>query len=673
MSKNNYLFFILFASLFQPGNIFSQEYVVGGDFDYAPFSFTDSTGKSAGLDIDVLEAISVSSGIKLSYELNRWDSALAHIQSGKTDIIVGIIFSEEREKFLDFTIPIHTEYYSIFIRKNLPFKDLASLYDYRLVVLDKDISIDRYLIPMGLFNDYVVAKSLPEALSIIEKGLADYVLAPNLLGLNEIETNNYQNIEIKGPSIIPSIYCMAVRKGNPELLSLLNQGILELHKNGKLTKILEKWKVYEKDDFKYKQIAKNIAIVFVIAVVLLILVFIWVWLLRIQIKKKTDSLNNKNYELQKSEEKFRIITENSSDIIWHIDSSFLLTYISPADERIRGFKKEEVIGKSLFSVLKPEGIEMLKEANKKRLFDLSQGIRSAPAIYELEELCKDGSWVWIEATATAFYDQDGNISGYHGVSRDITERKKAELLLKESEMQLRELNSTKDKLLSIIAHDLRSPFNAILGLSDLMVTNTKDFDDNRNEKYLRIINSSAKNTLILLDNLLTWAKSQTGNNTFHPEKADLTAIISELLEESASIAKIKNIALHAVQINGIEVYADVNMLKTILRNLISNAIKYTHNKGEVKISAIQKQSHIEVTVSDNGVGISEEIRNELFDIDANITTTGTANEVGSGLGLILCKEFVEKHGGKIWVNSELGKGSAFVFSLPTGNESIHND
>jgi len=148
MSKNNYLFFILFASLFQPGNIFSQEYVVGGDFDYAPFSFTDSTGKSAGLDIDVLEAISVSSGIKLSYELNRWDSALAHIQSGKTDIIVGIIFSEEREKFLDFTIPIHTEYYSIFIRKNLPFKDLASLYDYRLVVLDKDISIDRYLIPI---------------------------------------------------------------------------------------------------------------------------------------------------------------------------------------------------------------------------------------------------------------------------------------------------------------------------------------------------------------------------------------------------------------------------------------------------------------------------------------------------------------------------------------------
>lgn len=672
MVKTTGLIFILIALQFQPGNIFSQEYVVGGDFDYAPFSFTDSTGKSAGLDIDVLEAISVSSGIKLSFQLNRWDSALAHIQSGKTDIIVGIIFSEEREEFLDFTIPIHTEYYSIFIRKDLPFKDLASLYDYRLVVLDKDISIDKYLIPMGLFKDYIVAKSLPEALSAIEQGLADYVLAPNLLGLNEIETNNYQHIEIKGPSIIPSIYCMAVRKGNTQLLNILNNGILELRKNGKLTKIQEKWKVYEKDDFKYKRIAKNIAIVFVIALVLLILVFIWVWLLRMQIKKKTESLNHKNHELQKSEEKFRIITENSSDIIWHLDSNFLLTYISQADERIRGFKKEEVLGNSLFSILKPEGIELLKEANKKRMFDLSQGIRSAPAIYELEELCKDGSWVWVEATATAFYDRDGNISGYHGVSRDISERKKAELLLKERESQLSELNSTKDKLLSIIAHDLRSPFNAILGLSDLLVTNTKNFDDDKNEKYLRIINSSAKNTLILLDNLLTWAKSQTGNNIYQPEKTNLTAIASELVEESKSIAKIKNIALNAIQTNEVEVYADVNMLKTILRNLISNAIKYTHTNGEIAISAIQNQTHIEVTVSDNGVGMSEEIRNKLFDIDANITTTGTANEVGSGLGLILCKEFVEKHGGKIWVNSELGKGSAFVFSLPLGNEPIHN-
>ncbi len=667
MDKRFYFVFALFVVLFQPGNVVAQNYVVGGDFDYAPFSFIDKTGTASGLDIDVLKAISASSGNKFSFELSRWDNALANIQSGETDIIVGIIYSEERSAFLDFTIPIHTEYYSVFIRKDLPFKDLSSLYDYNLVVLDKDISIDKYLIPMGLFKDYVLAQSLPEALSKIELGLADYVLAPNLLGLNVIESNKYKNIDIKGPPIIPSIYCMAVRKGNIQLLNILNDGITELRRNGKLTEIQEKWKVYERDDFQYKRIAENIAIVFIIAVDLLIIVFIWVWSLRVQIKKKTDSLHLKNQELQKSEEKFRIITENSSDIIWHLDSNFILTYISPADERVRGFKKEEVIGKSLFTVLKPEGIEMLKEANKQRLINLSKAIKSAPAIYELEQICKDGSWVWVEATAEAFYDRDGKISGFHGVSRDITERKKAELLLKEQQSQLRELNSTKDRLFSIIAHDLRSPFNAILGLSELLINKTKDTDVSVLEKYLGIINSSAKNTLVLLDNLLAWANSQTGKNVCKPEKSSLHAIVSEILNGSQSIAKIKNISINYIQTEDLEVHADVNMLKTILRNLISNAIKYTHTNGEITISAEQGLNAVEIMVSDNGVGMNDETRNKLFEIDAHITTLGTADEKGSGLGLILCKEFVEKHGGEIWVNSELGIGSTFIVSLPAVN------
>jgi len=444
----------------------------------------------------------------------------------------------------------------------------------------------------------------------------------------------------------------------------LNDGISELRRNGKLAEIQEKWRVYAPDDHSYRGIARNIWIVFIIAVGLFILVFIWVWLLRRQIKKQTESINLKNRELQKSEEKFRVITENSSDIIWHLDSNFLLTYISPADERIRGFKREEVIGKSLFSILKPEGIEMLKKANKKRMADLSKGIKSAPGIYELEELCKDGSYVWVEATATAFYDQDGKISGYHGVSRDISERKKAELLLKEREIQLRELNSTKDKLFSIIAHDLRSPFNAIIGLSEQLIENINDFEVAESEKYLQLINLSAKNTLILLDNLLNWAKTQTGQNIYNPEKIYLSEIVREISEVSKSLAKIKDISLKYAHNIDFEVYADVNMLKTILRNLIFNAIKYTHSNGKIVISAVQNQNNIEITVSDNGVGMNKETRSKLFKMDANITTPGTANEKGSGLGLILCKEFVEKHGGKIWVKSELGKGSAFTFSLP---------
>ena len=165
--------------------------------------------------------------------------------------------------------------------------------------------------------------------------------------------------------------------------------------------------------------------------------------------------------------------------------------------------------------------------------------------------------------------------------------------------------------------------------------------------------------------MLAWANSQTGKNICNPQKTNLSAIINEILKASRPIAKIKNISLNYIQTDDVEVYADVNMLKTILRNLFSNAIKYTHPNGEIAISAQRNQSNIEIWVSDNGVGMSEETRNKLFDIDANVSTTGTANEKGSGLGLILCKEFVEKHGGEIWVKSELGKGSAFIFSLPS--------
>jgi signal transduction histidine kinase len=236
--------------------------------------------------------------------------------------------------------------------------------------------------------------------------------------------------------------------------------------------------------------------------------------------------------------------------------------------------------------------------------------------------------------------------------------------LKESEQQLREINATKDKLFSIIAHDLRSPFNTILGYSEELIENVKDNDSTESEKFSVIINSSAKNTLTLLDNLLNWAKSQIGQSIFNPRRINLASTIQEIIAISSPTAKIKNISINYIPSDNTEVYADINMLKTVLRNLLSNAIKFTNIGGKVNIWAIQYQNHVEITVSDNGVGMNKETINKLFKIDSNYTTKGTAKEGGSGLGLVLCKEFVEKHGGKIWVESEEGKGSDFKFTLP---------
>lgn len=230
--------------------------------------------------------------------------------------------------------------------------------------------------------------------------------------------------------------------------------------------------------------------------------------------------------------------------------------------------------------------------------------------------------------------------------------------------ELQKLIATKDKLFSIIAHDLRSPFNNILGFSEFLFENLKDIEIAESEKYLGNINLSAKNTLVLLDNLLNWAKSQTGQINFKPEKVVLSSIIQGIIELLNPNVKSKNISLNYLHSDEIEVFADLNMIKTILRNLISNAIKFTNSNGEINVYALQKDKFIEIAVSDNGVGMNEETRNKLFRSETNESTNGTANEKGSGLGLILCKEFIEKHGGKIWVESEEGKGSDFKFTLP---------
>lgn len=663
---------LLLAMLLLSGITQAKIYRVGGDFDYAPYTFIDKSGTPAGLEIDVLNEIADAANLRLNIQLSPWEAAFTDFQAGKTDLLVGILFSEEREKILDFTIPIHTEYYSFFIRKDLALDELSSLYSYKLVVLDQDVSIEKYLIPTGLYKDFKVAGSLPEALSMIELGLADYVVAPNLLGVRTIEANNYKNIAIKGPSILPVIYCFAVQKGNIQLLNTLNEGIEELRRSGKLTEIQEKWKLYDNPGTEYKQLLHTIGIAIGVTLLLFILVIGWIYLLRSQLKKQTNSLHQKNLELQKSEEKFRIITENSSDIIWHLDSNLCLTYISPADERIRGFKREEILGHSLLSILKPEGIELIIESNKKRMSDLSKGIRSAPVVYELEELCKDGSWVWVEATATAIYNEDGTISGYHGVSRDISERKKAEQLLKEQERQLRHLNTTKDKFFSIIAHDLRSPFNSILGFTELLDHETKESATEETKTYLGYIHSSAKQTLTLLENLLIWANSQTGKNPFNPELINLSMIVRHVVDLSRSSAKLKKITLTYQATSNIQVYADMNMLNTVLRNLISNAIKFTHEQGEIIITTTLHQHHAEVHVADNGIGMSDELIAGLFEINTTQSTVGTANEQGTGLGLVLCKELIEKQGGTITASSQAGKGSVFTFTLPIASPESHS-
>lgn len=251
-----------------------------------------------------------------------------------------------------------------------------------------------------------------------------------------------------------------------------------------------------------------------------------------------------------------------------------------------------------------------------------------------------------------------------GYSIDISDQKNIEKKLENQSRELVEFNATKDKFLSILAHDLKNPFNAILGFTDLLLSNYKNMDEETLLKGLKTIESASNHAYKLLENLLIWTQNQSGRIQFSPGTLNLHKQISESLGMVESEANKKGIKVVVSLKKSINIFADKNMLDSMLRNLITNAIKFSHRGQKVRITAAQTDHEIQVSVADHGVGIAAEKIPSIFKIDTRTNTLGTENEQGTGLGLILCKEFINRHKGHIWIESTPGKGSIFSFGLP---------
>lgn len=298
--------------------------------------------------------------------------------------------------------------------------------------------------------------------------------------------------------------------------------------------------------------------------------------------------------------------------------------------------------------------------------NVESNLHTTPFIWE-GRLLINNSIIWIHFKSIPRVMENRDII-WTGTLDDITERKRTEEDIKFKNAELQKLNADKDYFMSILAHDLKSPFNSILGFLNLLGNNLHKYDINEIERQVKIVHDSAQSTYNLLEDILLWALSQSGKLQFEPKEINFKSSCDGVVEMFKPNATNKNITINYIEAENIKVFADINMLNTILRNLISNAIKFTNNGGNINIYAEQNSSGVIITVSDNGIGISPEILSNLFDITQMNSSRGTANEKGTGLGILLCKEFVEKHGGKIWVESLLGKGSEFKFTLPFNNE-----
>ena len=362
--------------------------------------------------------------------------------------------------------------------------------------------------------------------------------------------------------------------------------------------------------------------------------------------------------LKESEARFQNMANTAPVLIWITDTDALFTFVNNFWLQYTGRTLGQELGMGWVEGIHADDLNPFMVLYKSA-FEFRQ-----PFEVEFRIKKNDGSYRWIISKGVPRVHSDGRFAGYIGSCTDINDQKEIEETILKLNEELKLLNSSKDKFFSIIAHDLKSPLSGLLGFTEILVEEFDDLQEEEKKEFIGHSYQATKNLMALLENLLEWSRIRIGSVAFSPVKLDLDAIVEDIFSLFAQNARSKNITFEQRVDENICVLADKNMLKTILRNLISNGIKFTREGGTVTIFAEEQDNLIKITAQDSGIGISKENIERLFRIDSNHTTLGTNKERGTGLGLALCKELVEKNRGKIWVESEPGKGTKFIFTLP---------
>lgn len=387
--------------------------------------------------------------------------------------------------------------------------------------------------------------------------------------------------------------------------------------------------------------------------------------LNAELKIQNDKINENRIQISDSEILFRTIFEDSPLGKILLDPNGNILKINDSLLKILGFTvSKELISQSIFQ------FPFLKKT--KIINSFSEAINSKQVIFG-ESLLRNnaGKNIYLDYHISPIFNELGELVKIHAVATDITEEKRQEQIIVDSEKKLKELIATKDKFLSIIAHDIKNPFNAIMGFSNLLKDDYESFTNEERLQFITNISQASEDVFNLLENLLKWSWAQSGKIAFIPQSINLTDICNETLSLVKLQSDKKNIKIISELDSDIMVYADANMIRTVLRNLLSNAIKFTPNDGLIMLTYSllikPEKKLLQICIKDSGVGMTKEIQSKLFKIEEKITSKGTNGENGTGLGLILCKEFVNKNGGEIWAESEENNGSKFCFTIPAAD------
>ena len=379
------------------------------------------------------------------------------------------------------------------------------------------------------------------------------------------------------------------------------------------------------------------------------------------LKAKINALELENARLKKiqiqsltAKELYLKIFDKFPALIWRARPDKLCDYFNSAWLNFTGRTIEQEYGNGWTQGVHPDDFDYCLKTYVNS-FD-----RREAFVKDYRMKNSQGEYRWIRDHGQPIYDLDNSFLGYLGACYDISENIN-------NENKLIELNASKDKFFTIIAHDLKSPFNSILGLSQLLQEYVKTKNYEQLDELVELIKLSSQRATDLLVNLTEWAYAQSGKMEYKPQHFDLALLTNEIELSLFACAKLKNIVIQKNIPEKLNAFADKTMIGTVIRNLLNNAIKFTYLEGKITISIHTLNEDIIVAIKDNGIGMSKERIDKLFQLNQNVSTPGTKMEKGTGLGLIICKEFIDKNKGKFWIESRENEGSTFYFSIPATN------
>lgn len=632
---------------------------------FPPYEYFDEEFRYRGIGADFIAMLEQKLGLRFNViRVKDWQESVAQTKNRNNDVWSVVAKTPERSQYMLFTKPYIESPAVIVVRsdveRRLEVSDLRGL----KVMVSSGYAVHEHL--KTAYPDLLL-ETVPDPLTGLKKvsfGMADAMVVNIALASHLMEKSGIANLRMAGEVGYTYRWGFASRSDWPELHSILEKGIARISNDERRT-IIRKWVALREQPWR-PTTTQVFSLLGVLALLMVAGVLVWNRALKHQITLRTREVEAELAErkiaeaaLQESERLLSTAIETISDgfVLTDADGSIILfnrkfqnLYPNSFDLIAKGAKFEEFLRGGAERGEFPEAIGNIEAWVKARMAERDQ------RFFVVEMSLAGDRWV---RAASQKLPSGGRV----GIHVDYTELKQAESELQAQRDELEKLNDQKNKFLSIIAHDLKGPFTALMGASDLMLNLVGEVSPEDLAELAGSTNRSAKRVFELLENLLEWSRLQMDGVEFQPAALELKPLAQSCVDLMSPIASEKDIRI-TNKVPDVAALADANMVDTIIRNLMNNALKFTERAGEITIGAKPVDDWIEVSVADNGVGMPADKVERLFRLDQKTSTLGTDGETGTGLGLHLCKELVEKHGGEIRVESVEGEGSTFHFTLP---------